>query len=450
LMSEAADLITDASKLRIISHHDSDGIAAAAIAVFVARRLGLRYEILIRNQLLPEDFSDPSYIYWFNDLGSARIRDMKGISGIITDHHSPVVNESHYVENGNNIYQFNPHLEGFDGSISQSGSTTTFLFSLNVLPEVSAISHVPVIGSLGDLHDKKFCRLVDSDREVMLLAERMGLVEIKEDIRYFGRSSKSVAYMLRFGNDPKINELYDNPQRVAAFLEEHGLDSEEIRKIRWIDLTEEKKSEIINSLKGMLEREGGESSRLVGEVYELRSEPKDSLIKDLRDFSSFINATSRKGKPEIGIKLCLFERGEVMTEAMKLYTDHLDSLRKASKVLEEVEGKRVGNVLFYDFGDSLENNITGTVATRIITHKKVYPSSIVIVMANLGQSKKISARISPDLADRIDLSELFKHAASAVGGSGGGHRNAAGAIVPMGRELEFIRRINELTGSNPL
>ncbi|MEM4089419.1 MAG: hypothetical protein QXQ46_01485, partial [Thermoplasmatales archaeon] len=184
MMSEASELILNASKLRIISHHDSDGIAAAAIAVFVARRLGLRYETLIRNQLSPEDFSDTSYVYWFNDLGSARIKDMKGLKGVITDHHTPVVNESHYTENGNNLYQFNPHLEGLDGSVSQSGSTTTFLFSINLIPEVSAISHVPVIGSVGDLHDKKFCRLVDADREVMLLAERMGLVEKKNDIRY--------------------------------------------------------------------------------------------------------------------------------------------------------------------------------------------------------------------------------------------------------------------------
>ncbi|MGC8645453.1 MAG: DHHA1 domain-containing protein [Thermoplasmata archaeon] len=443
-MSEAADIIMNASKLRIVSHHDSDGIAAAAIAVFVARRLGLRYEILIRNQLLPEDFSDASYIYWFNDLGSARIREMKGIRGVITDHHSPVVYETHYTENGNDLYQFNPHLEGLDGSISQSGSTTTFLFSANLIPEVSAISHVAVIGSVGDLHDKKFCRLVDADREVMLLAEKMGLVEVKEDLRYFGRSSKSVAYMLRFGNDPKIRALYDSPQKVAEFLEEHGLDREEIRKVRWIDLKEEKRREIINSLKEMLEREGEETDRLVGEVYELRSEPKESMIRDLRDFSSLINATSRKGKPEIGIRLCLFERGEVMTEAMKLYSDHLDSLRKASRALEEVEGRKVGNVVFYDFGDSLENNITGTVATRIITHKKVPPSSIVVVMADLGESKKISARVSLDLADKIDLSVLFRQAANAVGGSGGGHRNAAGAMVPIGKEVEFINRVNEL------
>ena len=155
----------------------------------------------------------------------------------------------------------------------------------------------------------------------------------------------------------------------------------------------------------------------------------------------------RKGKPEVGIRLCLFERGETMTEALQLYNDHLESLRKASKTLEEAEGKSVGNVLYYDFGDGVQNNITGTIATRIITHMNVPKTSIVMVMANLGSMKKISARISLELSEKVDLSLLFRQAATSFGGSGGGHRNAAGAIVPAGKEMEFVRMVNELLGN---
>ena len=444
MISEAVELIMNAKKLKIYSHHDADGIASAAIAVFVARRLGLDYEVTIRNQLTPQDLQGGEGIYWFNDMGSARLRDMRNVKGIVTDHHNPVFPETHYTENGNNIYQFNPHLEGLDGSISQSGSTTTFLFSSNILPEVSAVSHLPIVGSVGDLHDKKFGKLVDTDREVMLLAKSMKIVEVKEDIRYFGRSSKSVSYMLRFGNEPKIGALYDNPGAVADFLVSHGLDRRSIKTVRWIDLDDGKKEELISDLKGMVEDEGHDPSRIVGEVYELSTEPRSSTVRDIRDFSSLINATSRKGKPDVGIRLCLFERGATMTEAMQLYNDHLESLRRASKTLDDAEGKTVGNVLYYDFGGSLENNITGTIATRIITHKKVPQTSVVMVMANLGPMKKISARISLELSEKIDLSLLFRQVAGGLGGSGGGHRNAAGAIVPLGKEVEFVERVNEL------
>jgi RecJ-like exonuclease len=444
MISEAVELITNAKKLRIFSHHDADGIASAAIAVFVARRLGLNYDVTIRNQLTPQDLLGGSDVYWFNDMGSARLKDMRNISGVVTDHHNPIALETHYTENGNNIYQFNPHLEGLDGSISQSGSSTTFLFSTNILPEVSAVSHLPVVGSVGDLHDKKFGRLVDTDGEIALLAKNMGIIDIREDIRYFGRSSKSVSYMLRFGNDPKIRSLYDNPRAVADFLAEHGFDRRDLKTIRWIDLEQEKREELITDIKGILEREGQDSSRLTGEVYELTGEPKSSMVKDARDFSSLVNATSRKGKPDVGIRLCLFERGNTMTEALQLYSDHLDSLRNASRILDGTEGISVGNVLYYDFGNTVENNITGTIATRIITHKKVPKSSVIMVMANLGSMKKISARISLELSEKVELSLLFRQVASVLGGTGGGHRNAAGAIVPIGKEGEFVERVNEL------
>lgn len=445
MISEAYDLITNAKRLIIYSHHDSDGIASAAIALFVAKRLGLNYEIRIRSQLTAEDLKGKEgEIYWFNDMGSSKINEMKNIKGVITDHHNPALMENLIEENGNYIYQFNPHLEGLDGSISQSGSTTTFLFSMNLISEAIAVSHLSVIGSVGDLHDKKFGRLVDVDREVMNLSREAGIIELKKDIRYFGRSSKPISYMLRFGNDPKINSLYDRPEAIYNFLNRMGIQRKTANTVRWIDIPSEKRELIINELLNLIEREGGEKERLLGEVYELKSEPIESVLKDARDFSSVINATSRKGKPEVGVRLCLFERGETLDEAMKLYSDHTETLRKASRFLDNMDEKVMGIIHYYDFGSNLENNITGTIATRIITHKKIPKESVVIVMANLDGNKKISGRIPIDLSEKLDLSLIFREAAEQVGGSGGGHRNAAGAIIPDGKENEFIKGVNKI------
>jgi DHHA1 domain. len=75
-------------------------------------------------------------------------------------------------------------------------------------------------------------------------------------------------------------------------------------------------------------------------------------------------------------------------------------------------------------------------------------TTVVVVMANLGNTKKISARISLELSERVDLSVVFRQAAGTLGGSGGGHRNAAGAIVPIGKEVEFVEKVNELIKNN--
>ncbi len=444
MISEAIDLLDNAKKVRIISHHDSDGIASASIAKFTLERMGIPHEVIIKNQLMPEDLvGDESVIYWFNDLGSSKLDQMRNIKGIVTDHHTPSVLDTIYQENGNEIFQFNPHLEGIDGGVSQSGATTTFLFAMNVVPEVLAVSYLSVIGSLGDLHDKKYRKLIDSDREVMLLAQQNGLIEIKNDIRFFGRSSKAIAYMLRFGNEPKIMELYDNPKTVYEILGKAGIDKEEGNKIRWLDLEQNKKDRIMEQLKEIALRNNIDPDYLVGEVYELKFEEEHSLLRDARDFTSIINAASRRNHPEIGIELCLFKRGDTLKKAFELYNDHADVLRKASKELEKISPYVLDNIYLYDFSNTLENNITGTIATRIITHHNLPDNAIVIVMADMGNYKKVSGRIKSRLSDTVDLSYLMKDAAVEIGGSGGGHRNAAGALIPPGREYDFIKKLNE-------
>lgn len=448
MISEAIDLLDNAKKVKIISHHDSDGIAAAAIAKFTLERMGIKNEIIIKNQLLPEDLVGDESIYWFNDLGSSKIDQMRNVRGIITDHHTPSVYESYYEKNGNEIYQFNPHLEGLDGGISQSGATTTFLFSMNVVPDVLAISYLSVIGSLGDLHDKKYRKLIDTDREVLLLSNQSGLIEIKNDIRFFGRSSKAVAYMLRFGNEPKIKELYDNPGTVYDILEKAGINREMGNKIRWIEIDKDKKEIILDELRKLANKNNIDPESFMGEVYELKFEDENSILRDARDFTSIINAASRRGKPEIGIDLCLFKRGETLNKALELYNSHADVLRKASKELERIEPFVLGKIYLYDLGNSLDNNITGTIATRIITHHDLPDDIVVIVMAEMGKYKKVSGRIKSGFSDKIDLSSLIREAAVETGGSGGGHRNAAGALIPQGKELDFIKKLNEKLNTN--
>jgi RecJ-like exonuclease len=44
----------------------------------------------------------------------------------------------------------------------------------------------------------------------------------------------------------------------------------------------------------------------------------------------------------------------------------------------------------------------------------------------------------------LDLSIAIRVASEKVGGSGGGHRIAAGASIPLGKEMEFLDAIEAL------
>jgi len=52
---------------------------------------------------------------------------------------------------------------------------------------------------------------------------------------------------------------------------------------------------------------------------------------------------------------------------------------------------------------------------------------------------KVSARGTQELLDKgLDLSSALKKAAEALNGVGGGHKIAAGATIPKGKEEEFL------------
>jgi nanoRNase/pAp phosphatase (c-di-AMP/oligoRNAs hydrolase) len=57
---------------------------------------------------------------------------------------------------------------------------------------------------------------------------------------------------------------------------------------------------------------------------------------------------------------------------------------------------------------------------------------------------KVSARTTEKIAKRLDLSEVMRLASAKVGGSGGGHRVAAGANILRDRMEEFLKEVDRL------
>jgi RecJ-like exonuclease len=57
---------------------------------------------------------------------------------------------------------------------------------------------------------------------------------------------------------------------------------------------------------------------------------------------------------------------------------------------------------------------------------------------------KVSARTTQTMVDKgVDLSSALKKAAIVVHGVGGGHRIAAGATIPKGKEEEFLEVVDQ-------
>jgi len=70
-----------------------------------------------------------------------------------------------------------------------------------------------------------------------------------------------------------------------------------------------------------------------------------------------------------------------------------------------------------------------------------------IAISKVEGTVKISSRGTRDLvAKGLDLAESLRKSAEPLGGVGGGHNVAAGATVPLVREDEFLKNLDEITG----
>jgi single-stranded DNA-specific DHH superfamily exonuclease len=85
--------------------------------------------------------------------------------------------------------------------------------------------------------------------------------------------------------------------------------------------------------------------------------------------------------------------------------------------------------------------IAGTIASILSRSNNIPGGTFILAMARLKNNEtKVSLRISGnhEYSKRIDLREIITRLSSKVGGTFGGHRNAAGAVIDTSKEKEFI------------
>ncbi|MDG6221416.1 MAG: DHH family phosphoesterase, partial [Candidatus Thermoplasmatota archaeon] len=230
----AAELLKKQEKVLLVSHIDADGISAAGIASTVLDRLGITHETLFIKSIEPEAvklISSKKSFTWFSDLGSGSMSLLKGINGIITDHHIPEKCEVAVADRGNilsyckpvsgDLIQVNPHLCGHDGTSEISGAGTTFALALAVDERNKDLAALGIVGAVGDMQDQEKRRLVGLNQDILSIGQAEGVVVSEIDIRLFGRESRGLPKLLMFA-DPQIPGL-TNESKAISFLSKTGV-----------------------------------------------------------------------------------------------------------------------------------------------------------------------------------------------------------------------------------
>jgi len=457
-----AEKLLSENNVHIISHIDADGITSAGIAYKALDRAGIDVSVEFIKQLdeskIEEIKADDQGLIWFTDLGSGQISSLESLDCVITDHHEPGNSTlTPKLEDRGNILSYcrkalelNPHNFGLDGAKEISGSGTTYLVAKEMSDKNRDLSKLAVIGAVGDLQTSEKGKLIGKNREILREAVDEGVISKRVDTTLYGLESRPLHKVLEYASNPILPGLTGEESNCVNFLVENDIELKKDGEWRkWYDLSKEEKRTILSELAKRMLRRGYSTENvesLIGEIYILTEEEKGTMLRQAKEFSTLLNSCGRYDKAEIGLHVCLGDRDEYLDEAMKLLAGHQKVLVDCLDYVESIGIEEGENIQFFHGEDRIPDTVVGTVAGMILSSGDADKRLPIFAFANSDDREgvKVSSRGTKQLVQKgLDLSSVMSECSEEVGGEGGGHDIAAGALIPHGKEEEFLNEVEK-------
>ena len=426
--------------VRIISHLDSDGLCAASILAKAFQNENIPFSLSIVKQLNQEVLKELSHedysYYFFTDIGSGQISLIKSFLKkqiFILDHHKPE-------QTNHDFIHVNPHLHKINGSTEISGSGVVYLFAKQLNPEITAYSHLAIIGAIGDIQNIEDSYL---NKQILEDAIKNNLIEVKTGLRIFGAQTKPLHKVLEYSTDPYIPGITGSEQASLRFLKELGIEPKANKE--WKKLIHLSKEDIKKLVTGIILRRIGIEKKpedVLGPIYILKNE-EEGPTKDAKEFSTLLNSCGRLGNHSLGIGTCLNNKKikqKAISNLINYKREIVQSLNwfyknknNASFVIEHP------GFIIINAEDNVRETLIVTLASIISKSNLYQKDTIILSLAyTIDDHIKISIRISGAKPKDIDLNQILSEITSKIGYESGGHLSAAGALIPQEKEQEFI------------
>ncbi|MFH0970085.1 MAG: LAGLIDADG family homing endonuclease [Candidatus Diapherotrites archaeon] len=292
-IQSAAESIRKLEKAVVCTHHDCDGLTSGGIITKALQRENIPVHTITLKQLYSDDVErlkkmDASII--FTDFGSSYITLLqKELSNpfFIIDHHQrgDGVNEGH----------INPMEFGLNGGVELSSAGIAYFVAKEMSTRNKDLAALGIVGAVGDMQDSRGNGLVGLNRDVIKQGKEAGVLDVKTDLRLYGRISRPLIQYLTFSTSPVLPELTANPDNCARFLEGLGIDLKD-NNGNWRayeDLPMNEKKVLSTGLLMHLHEHNTpewKMNEMIGDVYTLLHEEKKSPLRDAKEFSTVLNA----------------------------------------------------------------------------------------------------------------------------------------------------------------
>lgn len=386
---QIADRINSMDYAEVYSHHDADGIAAAAIISIALQRKGIAFRLRFLPVLNNISEIEKPEISILCDLGAS----LSGLpdSTIIIDHHVP------YNKSPNHI---NPRLFGFDGDRDLSAAGCAYLVA-NEMADNRDLAGIVMIGILGD-----FQTLTECNEKIIGEAIGNNLINPTKDILLAGRTAKeqiivgSLPYLSKLAGDVKSAEEIE-----ALCLQKSSDEAYSSKLLSEIILRSDASYHSLMSI--------------YGDTWNLERE----VIRNAHILTAVVDACGKSGRTDLGYAIACGD-ASLLNDAWNCAVEHRTNVVNALKT-----AKRVSKNTWLTDSVKLASDCADT-----LTKSENMP---VFVIARGDSYLKVSARAPLD--SDADFEKFVKSVVEKFGGSGGGHKTRAGAELPLSCEDEFIK-----------
>jgi single-stranded-DNA-specific exonuclease len=411
--------VSEKKPVRIISHHDTDGITSAAIIAKTLKRLERKFSIRIVKGLDGEIIQEElkrceREILLFTDLASGSLDYFKDLQTpiFILDHHE--INTEKLNEK---IRIINPHLFNEE---EICGAGLAYFFAKSISKENKDLSNLAIIGMIGDRLESNISKL-----NQQIINDANDLI-IRKGLLIFS-ATRPLRRSLEYSTSTYIPGVTGSSSGVLDLLRETNISPDKTL----YELNDEEMSRLVTAV--MLRRtKQKEKDEIIGNIYLLKFFNRK---EDVRELSVMINACSRLGHSDIALSFCLEDK-KAEVHAQNIYIKYkqqlISSLKLVEEKIEKVKGK---GFIIVNAKDEIKDTIIGTVMSMISSSMDYEEGTIIIGMAYNQDKIKVSAR---SVGHGRNLREILERTVSSFEAEVGGHHNAAGCLIKKEQEQEFI------------
>lgn len=428
-------------RVTVVADADVDGTAAAALLAVALQRRGRRFVVVLtrsRDEGLTHTLEKraPEFLITA-DLGASHVPTLQKmrIPSVVLDHHEPAGDGD-----GAGLVHVNPHLVGEDGSSGASGAAVAFRFAEALLKRHDLPSDdllpMALLGAWGDRYHGADPR---SGLHGRLVAQALnGQDEPPIPWHSWAPDASpgmSLAEALAHNLDPLVPRLKGEAQQAQTLLQ--GMDIDPKQNVE--TLSEPDRAHIASWLAAALLEQGASAAILA------------SMLSPRPVFPPHTGPIAGSSVAEVALRVDAATRRGAETTALAALLGHEAAWQQINGQLEEYRHAVFTPVVRTGEGSTrfgpghlvrVEAGwMAGPVADRLMAWSPLGAQPVVVLGATPG-GVKVSLRARPGTPWRLD--RVAQQAGRTAGGAGGGHRLAAGALVPREKESALLEKLAEL------